>query len=391
VVDLEMSFLWGACPIDPITTAPAERRLTPVSIQDPQTAEAWARAVHGVLGHYHCADQSAAGTRFDTTVQGRTAIGPYAGKNHRMPTNIYVSAPLRGKSSGVITTLAFNPLYGDINPATMARLMMIEAITKAVVAGADYRQMVLCDNFYTPRVRPDTAFDLAEMVEAIAKLSVELGTPFISGKDSSSGTLEAGGRRIDVPPTLAVAAMGRVDDVRKIITKEFKRPGNRLVLMGQCDSEVLGGTVYADCFGQRGDRLFDAYDAPAIRALWDCLLKLHGAGQYLSGSAIAEGGLLLRLFEAAFGSGFGARVELGGRPGGRWDTRLFGEFIGSCLIEFPHDLDLSSVLAGVPHRIVGEVVEAPRLTLTDGGAVVWEDSVSQLTQSWTKTFREVVE
>ena len=76
----------------------------------------------------------------------------------------------------------------------MARLMMFEAITKAVVAGADYREMVLCDNFYTPRVRPETAFELVEMVDAIAALSVELGVPFISGKDSSSGTFEAGGR-----------------------------------------------------------------------------------------------------------------------------------------------------------------------------------------------------
>ncbi len=192
VVDLEMSFLWGACPIDPITSTPAERNLTPVSIPEPQTAEAWAWAVHSVLAHYHCCDQSPAGTRFDSTVQGRTAIGPYAGTNHRMPTNIYVSAPLRGKPDGVITTVAFNPLYGDINPAAMARLMMIEAITKAVVAGADYREMVLCDNFYTPRVRPDTAFDLAAMVETIARLSVELGTPFISGKDFEFGDL--GGR-----------------------------------------------------------------------------------------------------------------------------------------------------------------------------------------------------
>ena len=54
-----------------------------------------------------------------------------------MPTNIYVSAPLADKPNGVITTLAFNPFYGEIDPAVMARLMMFEAITKAVVAGAE--------------------------------------------------------------------------------------------------------------------------------------------------------------------------------------------------------------------------------------------------------------
>jgi phosphoribosylformylglycinamidine synthase len=390
VANLEMSFLWGACPIDSTATAQPQRKLKPVSIAEPRTRDAWAEAVHGVLSHYHCADQSAAGTRYDTTIQGRTAVGPYGGRNRRMPTNLYVSAPLRDKPNGVITTLAFNPFYGEINPAAMARLTMFEAITKAVVAGADYRQMVLCDNFYTPRVRPETAFDLAEMVETIASLSVELGVPFISGKDSSSGTFEAGGRRIDVPPTLAVATVGRVDDVKRVVTKDFKQPGNLLVLVGRIDPEVLGGTVYADSFGQRGDRLFDAYDAVSIRAQWDALLKMHAARQYVSGSTIAEGGVLLRLFEAAFGSGLGARVALDGFPGGRRDGLLFGEFIGSCLIEVSPDCALPSHLAGVPYRVVGEVIEEPRLTLTERGTVVWEEAVVELAERWTKTFREVV-
>ena len=135
VVDLEMSFLWEACPLDPIEIARPARQLKPINIPEPQTAEGWLAAVERVLSHYHCADQSAAGARFDTTVQGRTAVGPYGGKNHRMPTNIYVSAPLHGKPYGVITTVALNPFYGEVDPATMARLMVIEAITKAVAAG----------------------------------------------------------------------------------------------------------------------------------------------------------------------------------------------------------------------------------------------------------------
>ena len=200
VVDLEMAFLWGACPIDPTPTAPPKRRLVPVKIAAPESAEAWADSVCGVLCHYHCADQSAAGTRFDSTVQGRTAVGPYGPAGRRMPNSIYVSAPLRDKPNGIITTLAFNPFYGEIDPAAMARLMMFEAITKAVAAGADYREMVLCDNFYTPRVRPETAFELVQMVETIAALSVQLGVPFISGKDSSSGTFEAGGKESTCRP-----------------------------------------------------------------------------------------------------------------------------------------------------------------------------------------------
>jgi phosphoribosylformylglycinamidine synthase II len=391
VVDLEMSFLWGACPIDPIPVAEPQRRLPPNDIPEPRSESEWSAAVERVLTHYHCADQLAAGSRFDTTVQGRTAMGPFGGKNHCMPTNLYVSAPLRGKTYGVISTVAFNPFYGEISPGGLARLMMIEALTKAVVAGADYRQMALCDNFYTPRVRPEVAWELKEMVEAIADLSVELGVPFISGKDSSSGTMESAGRKIDVPLTLVVATMGRVADVKKVVSKEFKRAGNKLVLVGRADPNVLGGTVYADSHGQRGDRLFEGYNARNIRALWDALLRLHAAEGYVSGSAIAEGGILLRLFEASLGSGLGASIDLSNAVPGRRDGFLFGEFIGSVLLEVADDAPSDEFFAGVPHQIIGEVTPQARLALSADGKVLWQDSTAALAEGWGKTFREVVE
>jgi phosphoribosylformylglycinamidine synthase len=410
VVDLEMVFLWEACPIDPLPVAWSPRELQPLQIPEPHTEAEWAAAVRGVVGHYHCADQSAAGCRFDTTVQGRTAVGPYGGKNHRMPTNVYVSAPLRGKPYGMISTLAFNPFYGEIDPAGLARLMIIEAITKAVAAGADYREMVLCDNFYTPRVRPETAWDLREMVETISGMSVALGVPFISGKDSSSGTFETEGRRIDVPPTLVVATMGRLPDVARVVSKEFKRPRNRLILVGRVDCEALGGSVYADSFGQRGDRLFDAYDTSSILSLWDALLRLHRQGGYVSASAIAEGGTLLRLFEAALGSGLGARVSLeaffdgaGAGPGAplpstatqiapsRRDGAIFGEFVGSVLLEVPPEVNLNEQLGDVPFRVIGEVLPEPQLILLERGKLVWQDATAALSEVWNKTFREVIE
>jgi phosphoribosylformylglycinamidine synthase subunit PurSL len=402
VVNLEMDFLWGACPIDPIPAAQLKRTLAAVSLREPESSEEWSGAIWRVLGHYHCADQSAAGARFDSTVQGRTVIGPYGGKNHRMPTSIFVAAPLLGKNYGVLTTLAFNPFYGEISPATMAKLMIIEAVTKAVVAGADYREMGLCDNFYTPRARPEVAWDLTRMVENIAAFSCGVGIPFISGKDSSSGTFESAAGRIDVPPTLAVAALARIKDARRTVTKEFKRAGNKILFLGKIDSTALGGSVYADAYGQRGSRLFDGYTADTARALWDSLLKLHESGAYFSGSAIGEGGMALRVFEAVFGSGLGARLDFhaleqaqrafaGSEVKARRDGLLFGEFIGSVLLEVAPDFEPADLLREVPCAVVGEVISAPRLILSAGEKTLWQDEVSNLAQVWSSTFREVLE
>ncbi|TAM82694.1 MAG: hypothetical protein EPN47_08545 [Acidobacteria bacterium] len=391
VVDLDMEFLWQGCPIEPTAVIEHERPLRPLSIPEPRTQAEWQKAAESVVSHYHCCDQSAAGVRFDTTVQGRTAIGPYGGHNHRMPTGIYVSAPLRGKPYGMVSTLAFNPFYGDVDPAAMARLMMIEAVTKAVVAGSSYREAALCDNFYTPRVTPQVAWELSQMVDAIADLSVELGIPFISGKDSSSGTFESAGRKIDVPMTLAVSLMGRVPDAKKVVTREFKRAGNRLVLVGPTGAGGLGGSVYADTYGQRGDRLFDPGNAAAVRAVWDAILSLHNERSYVSGSAIAEGGLLVRVFEAAFGSGLGARIELSAQSKARPDELLFGEFIGTVLLEVSREIEKELSNLAVPHQTIGEVIPEQQLILARGGYTLWQQSVASLEAAWSKPFREVVD
>ncbi len=401
VVDLEMSFLWGACPIDPLPLSEPSRKLNPLCIPEPVTHEDWSGAFHSVLGHYHCSDQSAAGARFDSTVQGRTSVGPYGGKNHQMPSGFFAGAPLRGKNYGFITTLAINPFYGEIDPAVMAKLMMIEAVTKAVAAGASYRELALCDNFYTPPARPEVAWNLTRMVETIADFSVELGIPFISGKDSSSGTFEMAGRRIDAPLTLAITTLGRVPDVTRLVTKDFKHAGNQLLLVGHSDPDTLGGSVYADTRGQRGDRLCDAYTASSIRDVWDALLELHSHSGYVSASAIGEGGLALRLFEAAYGSGLGARIDFEAfervlptptkRPGARRDGLVFGEFIGSVLIEVSAGFDLTDSLQSVPYVILGEVITEGHLILTDGAKTLWQEEVAVLAEIWSRTFREALE
>jgi phosphoribosylformylglycinamidine (FGAM) synthase-like enzyme len=99
---------------------------------------------------------------------------------------------------------------------------------------------------------------------------------------------------------------------------------------------------------------------------------------------------LLRLFEAAFGSGLGARVDFDGVKAARRDGLLFGEFIGSCLLEVPPDFEIPAQVAGIPHQFLGHVTAEPRLTFADHGAVIWEEAVSKLAESWSETFGEVV-
>jgi phosphoribosylformylglycinamidine synthase len=398
VVDLEMAFLWEGCPIDAAQVrAPASfmamKDETPVAPDVPDIGELpdFARRV---LGHYHCCDQSPAGTQFDSTIQGRTVIGPYGGRTGKMPTGAYVSAPVRGKTVGVASTVAFNPFYGELSPAGLARLMMLEAVAKAVAVGADPAHLALCDNFYTPKSDPEVNWALSEMVNTIADLSVRLGMPFISGKDSSSGTFRsADGQIVNVPLTLVIATLARVPDVTRVVRKELRAAGDRLVLLGELHPDRLGGSVYLDCRGTRGDVLHDPGQegAAAYRENWERLFAVYRRPEnpVRAAAAIGEGGLFVRLFEMAYGGGFGLRLDLDTFGAARWDGVLFAEAMGSILLEVAADTDPATLFTGVPWREIGRVIEEPQIQIVRRGEIVAALDITDMVQAWEATFAEV--
>ena len=390
VVDLTFADLRRGCPLPEFELKQPEINEDEFHPEDISTAIEAETAIRKVLCHLNCCDQSPAGTQFDSTVQGNTVLGPYGGINGRMPNDLWVSAPVRGKPFGAATSQAFNPFYGDVDASGMSGLMMIEAISKIVGAGVAIGDIVLCDNFYTPRVTSDVAWQLSQMVRTCCNLSIRFGTPFISGKDSSSGTfINRENRRIDVPPTLCVMALGRMPDVRRLITKPFKQAGNRLYQLGQISGH-LGGSVYLDTLGHRGTHL-PAPDTDGLFELWQKLPVYQEKGLVQSITAVAEGGLIRRLFEMSLGSGLGCEIQLdplmAGMPSPRLDSALFGEMIGSWVIEVSPG-SAAEIEASLPVTPLGSVIADNRLHLG------WRSdqlilNMPDLIQQWEQPFREV--
>ncbi len=390
VVDLGFDDLRRACPLPKIVKKKPARRNGSTSLPLFHTSEDWKIGLKKILSHLSLCDQSAAGMQFDSTVQGMTVSGPFGGRTGSMPNDIWISTPVRGKTYGAAASLAFNPFYGDVNPAGMSKLMMLESISKLVAAGVGLKNIVLCDNFYTPRIGPERAYDLVEMVRTCAALSRRLGIPFISGKDSSSGSFVGErGFRMDIPYTLCVMALGRMPDVRNAVTKPWKAAGSRLLLVGPLSAQ-LGGSVFLDCHGQRGTDLPDP-DVDKTVAAWNRLSAFQARGKILSASAVAEGGIFRRVFEAALGSGLGCSIELENLMDilrtNRRETVLFAEMIGAVLIELPEKDSIlaEKELGAVP---VGRIAEASGLCFHTGNEILALD-MDELVSSWEKPFREV--
>ncbi len=100
--------------------------------------------------------------------------------------------------------------------------------------------------------------------------------------------------------------------------------------------------------------------------------------------------MFLRVFEAAMGSGLGAKVDLSSFSPRRKDGALFCEAVGAFLLEVDASADPMELFGGLPWVEIGRVTDAPELIVADGERGVFSSSVDELVKIWEKPFAEVV-
>jgi len=393
VVDLDFTMLRRGCPLPEIPVAESPGRADPCSIDAAADSRQLRQRIMNLLSHPDICDQSAAGTQFDSTVQGTTVMGPYSGIDGRMPNDVWVSAPLRGKSFGTVAALGFTPAYGLVDAGLAAKLMIIEPVTRLALAGVSVSDIVLCDNFYTPKVtEAGVGRALTDMVDMCCRVSMDLGTPFVSGKDSSSGTfIDEQGTRMDIPPTLAVLALGKVPDVNLCVTKPLKKPGSKLLLAGALHNG-LGGSLYTGMYGTQGGPLPDP-DLNELKLFWEKLCSYTAEKKIIAASAIGQGGLIRRVFEMCLGGGYGADISVAACK----DTLdspvpeapLFAEMIGAAVLEADPDTAdaMAKDLGGI---IIGEVIRDRRMNI-DTGPLQLSIDMETLCNQWEQPFREIIQ
>jgi len=384
VLDLEMDFLHHGLPQRVMKAAWNK----PV-FQEPEstTAGNWTDLFSRVLGHLNVCSKEPIVRLYDHGVQGTCALPPFTGINGHGPNDAVVLAPIRGSSYGMVVSHGLNPVLNVIDPYYGSLWAATEAVSNAVASGANPREMVLIDNFIWPF--PDEellgALDLA--VDACVDFVRATGMPFISGKDSLSSTYRAkDGTVIKIPPVLCVSAFGRIPDVSRTVSTDFKEKDSLIVMVGYRNIVEMAGSVYYDLLGAVGNNL------PKINLnrLMQVLEAVYGAvssGKLLACHDISEGGLAAALSEMCFGGGTGARVRI---PGGeQTENFLFNETAGCFLAEIPSGTDPFKVFREVPVTVIGKTTGENSIMVEKSGKVLCKLDLKVLKKSWQQPMKEV--
>ncbi|HYV38048.1 MAG TPA: AIR synthase-related protein, partial [Gemmataceae bacterium] len=266
-----------------------------------------------ILGSYNVCSKEWIIRRYDHEVQGGTVIKPLVGVHDDGPGDAAVITPVLGSWTGIAVGCGINPRYGDLDAYWMAAAAVDEAVRNVVAVGADPSRIALLDNFcWGNTERPEVLGSLVRAAEACRDMALAYGMPFISGKDSLNNEYVSEGRRIAIPPTLLISAIGRVPDVRKCVTMDLKAAGNVLYLIGETRNEMGGSHLHL--VRELTGGTVPVVDIQRGRAIFDALFQAIQKGLVRSCHDLSEGGLAVALAEMVFAGEIGADVtNLGGK------------------------------------------------------------------------------
>lgn len=349
-----------------------------------------------LLASYNIASKEWIIRQYDHEVQGGSVIKPLAGVANDGPSDAAVLRPKLNSFKAVAIGCGMNPCYGDIDPYWMALAGIDEAVRNLVCVGARFDRIALLDNFcWGDCSQPENFGALARACQACYDGARAYGTPFISGKDSLRNEFICeDGSRISIPYTLLISGIGIVEDARRSITMDLKRPGNLLFIVGITRNE-LGGSHYYRLHHHIGANVpkTDLVQAPKIASR---ISQAIAEGLVLSCHDCSEGGLAVALAEMAFAGALGAQVDLAGVPTTddctRTDIILFSESVARYIVEVAPENYHSFALRmlNLPFGHIGYVAAEPRLVIQDRNKhTVIDTPVDALKTAWQKTLQTI--
>ena len=353
--------------------------------------EDFAEEYEKVLGHRNVASVEPMLRMYDQTVQGVDVLAPFTGVYEDCPSDASVIAPLRGKPYGIVTAHATNPSLNYLDPYWGSIWAGTHALSKFVAVGGDIAKAAINDNFVSPVPDPEVLWDLRQSTQALCDTMDAVKIPCISGKDSLSSTyIDKEGAIIRIPPVLNVTVFGKIPDITKIISSDFKEVGSTLVLVGKQDLDKMGGSIYF-----QNNHCCDTYVPQVdLELLPKTLSAVHKAilsEKVKACKAIGEGGMAAALAQMCFGGDCGVDIDLSILGKGRRDFAFFNETPGVFIAEVESAGVAEELFAGIPHQVFGLTIEDKTIHVRFGEDKICIADIYRLKRAWQKPMQEVLD
>ncbi|RYY12414.1 MAG: phosphoribosylformylglycinamidine synthase, partial [Cytophagaceae bacterium] len=214
-----------------------------------------------LLGSLNICSRESVIRQYDHEVKGRTVVKPLMGATGQAPQDAAVVRFNFESWEGVAVSNGILPRLGDLDAYQMSAGSFDEAVRQIISVGGKLPNLTpgdgnfwsVNDNFcvpdsvYDPTINPDGKQKLAKLVQmcqALRDACAAYCIPLTSGKDSMKNDFKADGVKISVPPTVLYSMTAKVEDVRQVVTSDFKQADDVIYLLGETYDELGGSEFY---------------------------------------------------------------------------------------------------------------------------------------------------
>jgi phosphoribosylformylglycinamidine synthase len=302
--------------------------------------------------------------QYDHEVRGNTVIKPLQGRlGVESHGDASVVKPLEDSFRGIAVTADINPRFMERDPYRGACSAVDEVCRNLVSVGAHPDSLLDCLNFGIPE-KPERMGEFYEACRGLGDMAKTLHLPFISGNVSFYNESV----KTSVPPTPTLLGIGKIDDIRKCITVDFKKEGNPVYLVGKTTEKEMGGSEYYKIIGAEGGTV-PRTEAKTLRNCINGILTSIEKEYVASCHDISEGGIGVCLAEMSIGGDIGAAADISEiNPDLRTDFKLFSESNTRWIIEVKKEK-----YRGFEETIKKEKISFFRIGTTKGKKLIIKD------------------
>ena len=376
VGDLDMKFLYEGLPqrVMKALRLPSVAQGLRQQTQNPTTQREWIKGLEEVLSHGDINSKEPILRMYDHNVQGTNALHPFGGVGMDGPNDAAVVKPLLDKPYGLIVAHGLNPKLTNIDAYRGTIWSATEAISNYAAVGGDYKNASLINNYIWPFPDEEWMGKLDQSVTAVCDFMKALKIPVISGKDSLSATYRgSNGFVLHSLPTFVMSVFGKIPDVKKTVSSDFKKVGSMIVLVGQLAH--LGGETKLSSVHLRGVTRVDLKLLPKVL---ESLHKAIAGGKVLSCHDVSEGGLITAIFEMCVGGNCGAEIKV-------LPKDVFAETAGCFIVELEDEISAEKLFKGIPYKILGKTIKEEKLTAKG----LFTADMKSLQEVWQKPMKEI--
>ena len=242
-------------------------------------------------------------------------------------------ALVKGTLKGIAMSVDCNSRYVHADPELGTAIAVSEAARNIVVSGGNPSAITNCLNFGNP-YHPESYWQFVGAIKGMSKACEKFSTPVTGGNVSFYNQSIVAGKEVPVFPTPTIGMIGLLNDVREIMSLNFKAAKDQIFLIGKIVNDI-SSSEYLVKYHNIKESPAPYFDIDEEYELHQCIKNLISKKMINAAHDCADGGLFVSIVEMAMNSNLGCEINF--KSDIRKDAFLFGESQGRVVVTVSND------------------------------------------------------